>query len=226
MPRYSKLQKFAQLETFPNVFRSKNHLEKVVNNHLNEELDIRGKWNEEFKNEGKLSLELACGKGHYARGLAQMYPDQNLIGVDLKGNRIWKGATEALENEEHNVRFLRCRIEFLEYFFAPGEVDEIWITFADPQLKKPKKRLTAARFLDVYRKVLKKDDNLVHLKTDSTELYESTLEVLEELNIPVLYQNDDIYAGELYTPELDIKTFYEEMHLEKGKTIKYLRFSL
>ena len=154
-----------------------------------------------------------------------MYPKNNYVGVELKGNRIWTGAKQALENDEKNVAFLRARIEFMEYYFSPEEVAEIWITFPDPQLGKPKKRTTCPRFLEVYRRVLKKD-NLVHLKTDSSELYEYTLEVLHEQNIKILYQNDDIYSRALDFPELEIKTFYEEMHLEDKRTIKYLRFSL
>lgn len=218
-----KLKRFAAIRTFENVYSSKNYSEALVINNKGQELDIRGRWKEHFGNEYPITLELACGKGHYARGLGQMYPDRNLIGIDLKGNRIWKGASEALEQGESNVAFLRARIEFLERYFAAGEVAEIWITFADPQLKKERKRLTHNRFLEIYRKILQ-PDGLVHLKTDSTELYEYTLEVLQEQSIPVLYQSDDIYKGELYTPELSIQTHYERLHLEAGKTIKYIRF--
>ncbi len=220
-----KLRRFADIKTFPNVYSSKNHIDAVVVDCNEKEFDIRGHWNEHFGNNNPIVLEVACGKGHYARGLGQMHSNGNFIGIDLKGNRIWKGATEALNNDEKNVAFLRARIEFLEYYFAPQEVAEIWITFADPQYKKPRKRLTNARFLDIYRNVLQKD-GLVHLKTDSTELYEYTLEVLAEEKIDIIYQNDDIYKGELYCPELQIKTYYEEMHLKANKTIKYLRFSL
>lgn len=225
MTKLSKLQKFAAIKTFPNVYSSESHDSDLVINHKGETIDMKGKWNEHFQNDGPIILEVACGKGHYARGLGKMYPQNNYIGVELKGNRIWTGANEALKNEEHNVAFLRARIEFIEAYFAPGEVSEIWITFPDPQLGKARKRTTAPRFLEVYRNILK-EDNMVHLKTDSTELYEYTLEVLEEQKIPVLYQNDNIYAQELDYPELDIKTFYEKMHLEDNRTIKYLRFSL
>ena len=117
-------------------------------------------------------------------------------------------------------------IEFMEYYFAPNEISEIWITFPDPQLGKARKRTTAPRFLDVYRNLLKKENNIVHLKTDSTELYEYTLEVLEEQKVKILYQNDDIYAKPLDFPELEIKTFYEEMHLKDNRTIKYIQFTL
>lgn len=225
MAKLSKLQKFAAIKTFPNVYSSQSHDSNLVVNHLGDALDIKGKWKEHFEQEGPLILEVACGKGHYARGLGAMYPQHNYVGVELKGNRIWTGAQQALKNGENNVAFLRARIEFMEYYFAPQEVAEIWITFPDPQLGKPKKRTTCPRFLEVYRRVLKKD-NLVHLKTDSTELYDYTLEVLHEQNIEILYQNEDIYAQALDFPELEIKTFYEEMHLEDKRKIKYLRFSL
>ncbi len=220
-----KLRKFAAIRTFDNVYSSKNFTEALVVNSKEEELDIRGKWRDHFQNEHPLLLELACGKGHYARGLGQRYPQKNFVGIDLKGNRIWKGASEALENNETNVAFLRARIEFLERYFAEGEVDEIWITFADPQLKKERKRLTHARFLAIYKSILKKD-GIVHLKTDSTELYDYTLEVLAEEGITPIYQSDDIYGAELYTPDLSIQTYYEELNLAKGKTIKYVKFIL
>jgi tRNA (guanine-N7-)-methyltransferase len=187
---------------------------------------MKGQWQKHFKNENPVILEVACGKGHYARGLGQMYPDNNYIGVEIKGNRIFTGANGALLNKEENVAFLRARIEFMEYYFEPGEISEIWITFPDPQLGKARKRTTAPRFLDVYRNLLKKENNIVHLKTDSAELYEYTLEVLEEQKIKILYQNDNIYAQPLDFPELEIKTFYEEMHLKDNRTIKYIQFTL
>ena len=226
MTKLSKLQKFAAIKTFPNVYSSKSHDSNLVVNSNGVDMDIKGKWNEHFNNDAPLILEVACGKGHYARGLGKMYPSNNYVGVELKGNRIWTGANQALKNNEENVAFLRSRIEFMEYYFAREEVAEIWITFPDPQLGKPKKRTTCPRFLDVYRNVLRKDNNLVHLKTDSDELYQYTLEVLNEQKINILYQNDDIYSKPLDFPELDIKTFYEEMHLIDNRTIKYLRFTL
>jgi tRNA (guanine-N7-)-methyltransferase len=226
MAKLSKLQKFAALRTFPNVYSSKGHDTPLVVNCKDEDVDMKGQWQNHFNNENPVILEVACGKGHYARGLGKMYPDNNYIGVEIKGNRIFTGANGALLNKEENVAFLRARIEFMEYYFAPGEVSEIWITFPDPQLGKARKRTTAPRFLEVYRNLLKKENNLVHLKTDSKELYEYTLEVLEEQKIKILYQNDDIYAQPLDFPELEIKTFYEEMHLEDKRTIKYIQFTL
>jgi len=222
-----KLRKYEEIKTFPNVYRSKNHFESRVLDNQQTVIDSRGKWSTLLGNDHPITLELACGKGHYARGLAQRFPNQYFIGVDLKGNRIWKGAKLALENKEENVSFLRARIEFLERYFAPNEINEIWITFPDPQPKKAKKRLTAPRFLDVYKKIIQ-PEGLLHLKTDSTELYTYSLEVLEErADIQIIYTNDDIYASdELYCPELAIKTFYEERHLENQRTIKYIRFRI
>lgn len=226
MTKLSKLQKFAAIRTFPNVYSSKGHNNALVVNHEGDDIDMKGQWQKHFKNENPIVLEVACGKGHYARGLGKMYPENNYIGVEIKGNRLWTGAHHALLNKEENVAFLRARIEFMEYYFAPEEVSEIWITFPDPQLGKARKRTTAPRFLDVYRNILKKEDNVVHLKTDSTELYDYTMEILEEQNIEILYQNDNIYAQPLDFPELEIKTFYEEMHLKDNRTIKYIRFTL
>ena len=146
--------------------------------------------------------------------------------MDIKGARIWKGASIALEENLTNVAFLRTRIERINYFFEKDEIDEIWITFPDPFLKKENRRLTAPTFLERYRKIMK-EDGIVHLKTDSDELYEFTMEVLEnEKNVTVLYQDDDIYSKPLPMPELDIKTYYELMHLGVGKTIKYVKFKL
>ena len=223
MAKLSKLQKFAAIRTFPNVYSSEAYNSNLVIDHQGEAIDIKGKWHEHFGNDNPIILEMACGKGHYARGLGARNPDKNYIGVELKGNRLYTGAKAALAAGLDNVAFLRARIEFIEFYFAKGEVSEVWITFPDPQLGKPKKRTTAPRFLDVYRAIMGAD-NLVHLKTDSPDLYAYTLEVLEEQKINILYQKDDIYAAPLDFPELDIKTFYEEMHLEKGRKIKYLRF--
>ncbi|MEL6941200.1 MAG: tRNA (guanosine(46)-N7)-methyltransferase TrmB [Bacteroidota bacterium] len=188
------------------------------------EADLKGRWaNNHFQNEHSITLELACGKGDYTVGLARLYTDRNFVGVDIKGARIWRGATTALEENLSNVAFLRTRIEQLHYFFEPEEVAEIWITFPDPFLNKESRRLTAPRFLELYKKVLKKD-GIVHLKTDSPELYEYTLEVLSEVDtFELLYEENDIYSKPLYLPELEIKTFYEKGHLEVGKTIKYIQ---
>jgi tRNA (guanine-N7-)-methyltransferase len=222
----NKLERFAQLASFENVYQNLDFAQPRLKNHAGDIVDLRGKWQpEHFKNPNPLILELACGKGDYALALAENFPTNNYIGVDIKGNRIWVGAKEALEKKQQNVCFLRTQIEYLTHFFAPQEVQEIWITFADPQLGKPKKRLTSPRFLDIYRKILA-PNHIMHLKTDSPELYESTLEVIAEQKLNILYQNEDIYAAPLDFPELEYKTFYEKMHLENGKSIKYLRWTL
>ena len=229
MSKKNKLQKFADLLTFPNVYENfdPRFPELVGVNGL--PIDLKGKWSEKhFKNNHPITLELACGKGHYTIGLAKQYPDQNFIGVDIKGARIWKGAKIAQEENIANAAFLRTRIEQIDLFFEKNEVDEIWITFPDPFLKKGKanRRLTAAPFLQRYKKILKKG-GIVQLKTDSTELYEFTLEVMEtETDFEMIYNEKDIYSKPLLLEVLNIKTEYEEIHLAKGKTIKFVQLKL
>jgi tRNA (guanine-N7-)-methyltransferase len=229
MSKRNKLQKFAELLTFPNVYENYNPKEPQLVGLHGEEVDLKGKWrSEHFKNERPITLELACGRGEYTLDLARRYPDQNFIGVDVKGARIWKGARIALGENLDNVAFLRTRIEQIALFFDPGEVDEIWITFPDPFLRKSKanRRLTAPNFLKAYRQILK-PGGLVHLKTDELNLYAFTLEVLsEDPQVKILYQDEDIYAKELPFPELETKTYYEKMHLAEGKKIKYVRFTI
>jgi tRNA (guanine-N7-)-methyltransferase len=229
MSKRNKLQKFAELLTFPNVYENYNPKEPQLVGLHGEEVDLKGKWrSEHFKNERPITLELACGRGEYTLDLARRYPDQSFIGVDVKGARIWKGARIALREKLDNVAFLRTRIEQIALFFDPGEVDEIWITFPDPFLRKSKanRRLTAPNFLKAYRKILK-PGGLVHLKTDEPNLYAFTLEVLsEDPQVKILYQDEDIYAKELPFPELETKTYYEKMHLAEGKKIKYVRFTI
>jgi len=222
----NKLYKFSQLATFPNVYQNHRIEEPFVSNHLGEKIDIKGKWDEvHFKNGQPITLELACGGAEYTLGLSRMHAKRNFIGVDVKGARIWKGARVAVAENMSNAAFLRCRIERLSSFFARHEVQEIWITFPDPFLGKPRRRLTSPIFLKHYREILPKG-GLIHLKTDDPTLYEYTLETLETEQIPVLYHDDDIYAKDLPIPELGIHTFYEKMHLEHKKTIKYVRFAL
>lgn len=229
MSKRNKLQKFSQLLTFPNVFENFSPLDPTLVGKDGQEVEMKGKWAEKyFGNNHPITLELACGKGGYTIGLARSYPDRNFIGVDIKGARIWKGAGTALEEELKNVAFLRTRIEQIAQFFEPNEVSEIWITFPDPFLneKKAKRRLTAPRFIQEYRKILK-PEGLVHLKTDEPNLYEYSLEALaKDTANQILYKDDDIYSKPLYLPELEIKTFYEKMHLEVGKTIKYIQFKI
>lgn len=186
----------------------------------------KGTWRQEiFKNENPVVLELACGKGEYSLGLAQLYPDKNLVGVDIKGNRMWLGATEAEEKKLDNVRFLRAYADHLDSFFEKEEVDEIWIVFSDPYIKKARKRLTAPKFLALYRKIMK-PGGVIHLKTDSDVLYEYTKEVIAEQQLELLCDITDVHKECPGDKELGIITYYEKMHLEAGKTIKYISFRL
>lgn len=186
----------------------------------------KGRWcSEVFENDHPLILELACGKGEYSNGLGKQFPDKNFLGLDIKGNRLWVGAQRALDDTLHNVRFLRCYIDHLPQFFAPDEIDEAWIVFPDPYLKKERKRLTSPKFLKTYRKVMKADA-VIHLKTDSDQLYTYTKEVIEDEKLQLLVDEPNVHKNRPDDPILSIKTFYEMMHLKKGKTIKYLSFKL
>jgi tRNA (guanine-N7-)-methyltransferase len=186
----------------------------------------KGKWNSKiFENDNPIVLELACGKGEYSVGLAQLHPDKNFVGLDIKGNRLWVGATEALENDLKNVRYLRCYIDHLDQFFSKDEVDEAWIVFSDPYIKKERKRLTAPKFLKVYRKVMK-PGAIINLKTDSDVLYEYTKEIIEQENLELLDDEPNVHKNRPDDSELSIITYYESMHLEKGKIIKYLKFRI
>jgi tRNA (guanine-N7-)-methyltransferase len=219
--RKNKLKRFAEMEQFPNVFQPS--YEEVLQN----DFPKKGKWHDEFGNSHPIVLELGCGKGEYTIGLSQYYPKKNFIGIDIKGARIWKGAKYAHENRISNVRFLRTRIEFISHFFDKEEVSEIWITFPDPQLKeaRAKKRLTAPRFLEYYRSFLK-PDHRIHLKTDSRELYDYTMTILQARHEIIYRHSSDIYADFPDDNLLKIKTFYEERWLEEGKKITYIEFSL
>jgi len=229
MSKRNKLKKFADILAFPNVYENYNPEEPKLIVQDGVEVDLKGKWAaEHFKNDRSITLELACGRGEYTLALARMYPDRNFIGLDVKGARIWKGASIALEEGLSNAAFFRTRIEQVPLFFAPEEVSEIWITFPDPFLKKGKtnRRLTALPFLDRYRKILA-PDGLVHLKTDEPVMSEFSLRtVANDEKSQLLYFDNDIYSKPLPIPELDFKTYYEKMHLAKAKTIKYLRFKI
>jgi tRNA (guanine-N7-)-methyltransferase len=178
-----------------------------------------------FKNDNPVVLELACGKGEYSVGLGSMHPDKNFVGFDIKGNRIWVGAKKAEERGLSNVRFFRAYIDHLDQFFEEGEIDEIWIIFPDPQLKKDRKKLTSPKFLKLYRPLLKKGAK-INLKTDSSELYEFTKEVIEEEGLLLHSDIQDVYASKPISDELAIQTYYEKQHLKKGRTIRFLSFSL
>ncbi len=227
MGRKSKLKRFAEVASFPNVFEVDPTQPHGLSHDGGESHDLRGNWAEgHFKNEHPVILELACGKGDYTVALARECRDRNYVGVDIKGARIWKGARTALEEGLLNVAFLRTRIEFIDRFFAPAEVAEIWITFPDPFEGKPNRRLTAPPFLDRYRHLLQ-PGGIIHLKTDATMLYEYTLEVIQaDPRCHLLYANADVYSRSLEYPELAHKTYYELKHIANGRRIKYLRFTI
>ncbi len=208
-----KLQRFADIKTFKNV------LEYPEN--------MQGKWNTFFNNPNPIVLELACGRGEYTVGLSALYPNKNFIGVDIKGNRIYIGAKKCLINNLTNAAFLRTQIEMLRNYFAANEVDEIWITFPDPQLRtsKAKKRLTHPRFLRLYQQVLKQDGS-IHLKTDSPNLFLFTKKVIELYQLLLVEESDNIYADKNCAPALTIKTHYESLDIAQSKRIHYLHFKL
>lgn len=189
--------------------------------------EIKGKWRSlYFHNDGPITLELACGRGEYTVGLARLFPDRNFIGVDIKGERIWKGSTWALEQNLTNAAFLRTHILMIENFFEPGEADEIWLTFPDPRPRKRdiKRRLTSPRFLEMYKKLVR-PGGYIRLKTDNTLLYEYTLEEVQgRKDIADLQFTSDLYASDLRPECFDIRTRYEEEFASKGEKIKYLRF--
>lgn len=216
----NKLKRFRENETFGNVYQPSREL-------LLAGYELKGNWREKvFGNNNPVVLELGCGKGEYSVGLAEKFPDKNFIGIDIKGARFWRGAKTAAENNISNVAFLRTQIELIEYAFAQGEVDEIWITFPDPQIKykRTKHRLTNQEFLDRYKKILK-SDGLVHLKTDSEFMHGYTLGLLHGAGHEVLYANHHIYRNEGAPEEVtSIQTFYEQQYLEQGKPITYIQF--
>ncbi len=217
----NKLARFAENETFANLFQLT--YEQVTK----EGFALKGKWNKEFfKNDNPIVLELGCGKGEYTVGLAKKYPNKNFIGIDIKGARLWRGCKISNEDKMTNVAFVRTHIQMIESYFAENEVSEIWITFPDPQLKKPNKRLTCERFLKLYKNILKQD-GIVHLKTDSQELYEYTKdEVLIPSKREILYNTNDLYNSDFKEDVIEIQTFYEAMYLKIGKPITYLKFKL
>lgn len=216
----NKLERFAENLTFDNLFQV--GFEQLKD----KDFFLKGKWREEyFKNDNPIVLELGCGKGEYTVGLGEKYTNKNFIGIDIKGARLWRGCKTAFENKMNNVAFLRCQIQMLEKLFNKDEVDEIWITFCDPQLKNENRRLTCPRFLERYAKVIK-SDGILHLKTDSTELYEYTSEMLKQENHTILFESNDLYGTDLEDDVKDIQTFYEKMYLKEGKKIKYIKFQL
>lgn len=218
----NKLKRFAAVKEFDNFFEPA----------IDEEFALKGRWREDhFKNDNPIVLELGCGKGEYSVGLAKHFPDKNFIGVDIKGSRMFVGAEEALNDNLKNVAFLRTRIDFIEDYFGEGEVDEIWLTFSDPQPKKPRKRLSSPLFIDRYRKILK-EGGIVHMKTDSDLLFEYTEEQIKEHNYDCLELTWDLYGDlpETIDPVtrdiFHIKTHYEKLFTARGATIKYCKFKI
>ena len=221
----NKLARFAENKTLPNVFQPTR--EEALNNY-----PLKGKWRYEvFKNQNPIVVELGCGKGEYSVGLAKSFPDKNFIGIDIKGARFWFGAKEAVEKKLNNVAFLRTQIELVDCFFDHDEVDEIWITFPDPQIKyrRTKHRMTHPDFLERYKKILKKD-GIVHLKTDSEFLHGYTLGLLQGQGHEIISAHHDIYGAPEYEPGTpllrEVKTYYEGLFSAKGKTITYLKFRI
>ncbi|MCH5231456.1 MAG: tRNA (guanosine(46)-N7)-methyltransferase TrmB [Muribaculaceae bacterium] len=216
----NKLKKFAEIERLECVLQYPR--ERL----LNEGFPQKGNWNGAvFSAERPIVLELGCGKGEYTVGLAKTNPGKNFIGIDIKGARIWTGAKQVEEEQLDNARFLRTEIENLSHFFDSAEIDEIWITFPDPQMQKPRKRLTSTRFLQQYSSLLK-PGGIVHLKTDSPFLYEYTRRLVKLNNLDILQDTDDLYGSGLADPISSIKTFYESQWLSRGKSIKLLSFRL
>lgn len=210
-----KLRRFAEVSTFSNVVQ------------LDAGKPFKGKWASEFfKNDNPLVLELACGKGEYTVNLGRIFPQKNFIGIDYKGNRIWRGAKTALEDGVSNVGFLRIQIETILDYFGEAEIDEIWITFPDPQpqISREKKRLTSPRFLEKYKQILKHEAP-INLKTDNDNLHAYTSEKIEEFGLKLHVKTEDLYNSEHVDEVLSIKTYYEKKYLQDNKNINYLKFS-
>ncbi len=233
-----KLEKFSEISAMPHVFQNFNWKLPTLQNYKGEQVAMKGKWRSDFfKNDHPIVIELACGYGEYTMAIAERYPNLNVIGIDVKGNRIWRGAKFVQDKGLKNAAFVRTQIEQLLDCFEAEEVDEIWLTFPDPRKehRRSRKRLTSARFLDLYRQILKKD-GLVHLKTDSTLLYEYSLESLEENDCKIVVHYRDVYAANEkenlaaidrnFDLATSVKTRYENIHAELGETIKYVRFKL
>ena len=219
-----KLAKFADMASYPHVFEYPYSVVDEV------PFDMKGRWHEDFfRNDHPIVLELGCGRGEYTVGLARLYPDKNFIGVDIKGARMWTGATGALREGLSNVAFLRTNIEIIDRFFAEGEVAEIWLTFSDPQMKNPRKRLSSTSFMERYRHFLA-DGGIIHLKTDSNFLFTYTTYMVERNRLPLLFRTEDLYHTDGIDPEtrkiLSIQTYYEAQWIDRGLNIRYMKFRL
>lgn len=219
-----KLAKFAEMETFENVFQYPHSVIEQV------PFEMKGHWRDQyFKNNHPIVLELGCGKGEYTVGLAKLFPHINFIGVDIKGARMWTGAKQAIEQGLANVAFLRTNIELIDRFFGQDEVQEIWLTFSDPQMKNVRKRLTSTYFMNRYQCFLV-EGGLIHLKTDSNFLFTYTLAMVENNQLPIVQSTEDLYhttdMDEATKQILSIQTYYESMWIARGLNIKYLKFKL
>jgi tRNA (guanine-N7-)-methyltransferase len=215
----NKLKKFDEMAGFPHVYQYPFGILQSLGG-----CPLKGQWNREvFKNNHPLVLELGCGRGEYTVGLGRLFPEKNFIGIDIKGGRMWAGAKESLETGMKNVAFLRTTIELIPSFFAPEEVSEIWLTFPDPQMKKVNKRLTSTRFMMLYRQILT-ENGLIHLKTDSNFMYTYTREMINANRYPIQVGTADLYHSGIADEILSIRTHYEQQWLDRGLTIKYIRF--
>ena len=231
-----KLAKFADMASYENVFQYPYSVVEHV------PFEMQGHWHEQyFHNDHPIVLELGCGKGEYTVELAKLYPEVNFIGVDIKGARMWTGATQALNEGLKNVAFLRTNIEIIERFFAQDEVQEIWLTFSDPQMKNPRKRLTSTYFMERYRRFLV-DGGIIHLKTDSNFLFTYTTYMVEKNQLPMIFRTEDLYGdseGTVLSESsvgdslrtvpyeiLTIQTYYESMWIARGLNIKYMKWQL
>ena len=223
---HRKLKKFAEVAEFPNVFQTHLFPEDGV------VFPLKGKWKADyFKNDNPITLELGCGRGEYTVGLARRFPNRNFIGMDIKGARLWKGAKAALEENLHNVAFVRNRIDFIETYFAAGEISEIWIPFPDPYPGKAQKRLIAPPFIKRYREIAP-SGSIVHLKTDNHDLYEFAMEQINEHSYPLLAKSEDVYIDapdlgvERFALLREIQTYYEKLFQSSGSKIHYAEFRI
>jgi tRNA (guanine-N7-)-methyltransferase len=216
----NKLQKFSEMDTFPNVVQA------AFDEVFRKDYKLKGNWSASFfENDHPIVLELGCGKGEYTVGLARQFPDKNFIGIDIKGSRMHTGAHQALEEGMENAAFIRTRIELIESFFCPDEVGEIWLTFPDPQMNKTRKRLTACRFMELYARFLK-PGGIIHLKTDSRFLYTYTLAMVAHNQLSVVNDFSDLYHSGFENEILGIRTYYEERFMSHQIPVKYLSFLL